>query len=253
MTYAAFHLYFTIPQTIILWFLCWRLLKREQLKQLFYGASLLALLAVVWTTPWDNYLIYKEVWWYGADKVLGTIGYVPIEEYFFFVIQCYFTAGFLGVLLKFMPWVKDEKKQEKGTSNILLAFSFTLFFYGLYCLQHTELFYMGLILSWSTPIFFIQQFFGRHFLVRNSQHFLLGLFIPSLYLCVADAIAIHEKTWAISEVYTMGIQFGPLPIEEATFFFATNFMLIQGLILFLHPQSQVQAKKIFLRNKQRTV
>lgn len=241
MTYAEFHLYFTIPQSLVFWLLCWRYLSAKQCKQLFAGASLLACLALIWTTPWDNYLIYKKIWWYSPQRVMGTIGYVPIEEYFFFVIQCYFTAGFLGILMKFIDWQDQPVAHEKSKGDLLLSLSLGLFLFGLYCLSVSKLLYLGLILVWACPIFLIQQSFGRKFLLRNGKIFALGLLVPSLYLSLCDAYAIHENIWTISRSYTIGLQMGPLPLEEATFFFATNLMLIQGLILFLHPQSQKQA------------
>jgi len=249
MTYAEFHLYFTIPQSILLWVLCYYLLDRKTLKQLFWGATTLATLAVIWTTPWDNYLIYKKIWWYGADRVLGTIGYVPIEEYFFFIIQCYFSSGFLGLLIKLSPWKLEASKNEVRFSNLLLGSCIGVFTFGVLCLFYTELFYLGLILAWALPIFLIQQFFGRIFLIRQKFHFILGILVPSIYLCICDKIAIDQEIWAISEVYTTQIKIAGLPIEEATFFFVTNWMLIQGLILFLHPQSQEIAKKVFKFNK----
>ena len=59
--------------------------------------------------------------------------------------------------------------------------------------------------------------------------------VPTLYLWFADAVAIHLGIWRISETQTLGIEFGPLPLEEATFFLATNLLVVQGLMLFLYP------------------
>ena len=45
-------------------------------------------IAVSYTTLWDNYLVATRVWWYKPDLVAGfTIGWVPIEEYTFFIVQ----------------------------------------------------------------------------------------------------------------------------------------------------------------------
>lgn len=61
--------------------------------QAFVKAALvLIVLAVVYTTPWDNYLVKHQIWWYGLDRVIAIIGYVPIEEYAFFVLQTVFTC-----------------------------------------------------------------------------------------------------------------------------------------------------------------
>ena len=45
-------------------------------------------IALSYTTPWDNYLVATRVWWYDPALVAGiTLGWVPIEEYTFFVVQ----------------------------------------------------------------------------------------------------------------------------------------------------------------------
>jgi len=53
----------------------------------------LAVIAVVYTAPWDNYLVATSVWWYDEALVSGvTIGWVPIEEYLFFALQTVLTG-----------------------------------------------------------------------------------------------------------------------------------------------------------------
>ncbi len=78
-----------------------RLNKRELL-----GLVLLPVAAVIWTTPWDNYLVASGVWRYDPSKVWNVIlGYVPLEEYMFFVLQS-LGVGFITVLL--LRWL-DRK------------------------------------------------------------------------------------------------------------------------------------------------
>ena len=51
------------------------------------------LLAVVYTTPWDNYLVATNVWSYNRLLVSGVVlGWVPIEEYLFFVLETMLTG-----------------------------------------------------------------------------------------------------------------------------------------------------------------
>lgn len=57
---------------------------------------------------------------------------------------------------------------------------------------------------------------------------------PSLYLCVADAIAIKNEVWVISEATSTGVMIGVLPVEEAVFFFVTNLLVVQGTLLAAH-------------------
>ena len=91
MTYFGFLTAFVLIPIIIL--LLWLLLSRSWRSLSFafpigYSFLLLATLATLYTTPWDNYLVATRVWWYDPAKVLGvTIGWVPIEEYLFFMLQ----------------------------------------------------------------------------------------------------------------------------------------------------------------------
>jgi lycopene cyclase domain-containing protein len=49
--------------------------------------------ALLYTTPWDNDLVATGVWWYDPKLVTGiTLGWVPIEEYTFFVLQTLLTG-----------------------------------------------------------------------------------------------------------------------------------------------------------------
>src|SRR5512142_2737525 len=84
MTYALFlAVFLAIPIVILLWLLR-RSLRRTELVWL----GLLMGIALIYTTPWDNYLVANRIWWYHPDLVTGiTIGWVPIEEYTFFLLQ----------------------------------------------------------------------------------------------------------------------------------------------------------------------
>ena len=56
--------------------------------------------AFVYTTPWDNFLVFREVWSYPPDRVLGRVGYVPYEEYAFFVLQTLISGLLLLLLMR---------------------------------------------------------------------------------------------------------------------------------------------------------
>jgi lycopene beta-cyclase len=43
--------------------------------------------------------VWRGVWGYGADRVIGTIGYVPVEEYLFFILQPLLTGLWLYLVL----------------------------------------------------------------------------------------------------------------------------------------------------------
>ena len=89
MTYALFLLLFVIAPAALLAFALRRHLTRRYLAMI----GLVIVIAVAYTTPWDNYLVASGVWRYDPALVTGIlIGWVPIEEYAFFVVQVVFTA-----------------------------------------------------------------------------------------------------------------------------------------------------------------
>ncbi len=93
LTYLQFHFVFTLPLLAVL-----ALLQRRT-REPWWPLAALVGIAVVYTTPWDNYLVARAVWTYPPEAVWFTIGYVPIEEYAFFVLQTVIT-GFIVRLLQ---------------------------------------------------------------------------------------------------------------------------------------------------------
>ncbi|MBN2146972.1 MAG: lycopene cyclase domain-containing protein, partial [Anaerolineales bacterium] len=95
MTYLGVLLTFIAPPllALVLWVPqdVWRwLFKRGPRPDLLpYQLILLHVgIALVYTTPWDNYLVATGVWWYNPALVTGLrLWYVPVEEYTFFVLQ----------------------------------------------------------------------------------------------------------------------------------------------------------------------
>lgn len=88
MSYAEFLAIFLVPPLAVALVLTPSAGKRAWLS--LAGISLLALL---YTTPWDNLLIDRGVWSYRPDRITGlVIGHVPLEECAFYVLQVLFTG-----------------------------------------------------------------------------------------------------------------------------------------------------------------
>ena len=102
MTYFGVLLVFILPPLLILAVyvpreLWSKLVRRQSISRAMlypYWVILVhVLLALIYTTPWDNYLVATGVWWYNPALVTGlTLGYVPIEEYTFFIVQTLLTG-----------------------------------------------------------------------------------------------------------------------------------------------------------------
>jgi lycopene beta-cyclase len=235
MSYFAFHLVFIIPPILLLLVLRWK--QQGSLVSIpgwRVGLSipLIALMAFIYTTPWDNFLIWRGVWYYSPDRVAGTIGYVPIEEYLFFLLQCILTGLWLYWLLSAKH---DSIKQEIpiGFSLPVLVLGTALSAAGFAMLQWDSTLYLGLILAWAGPILSLQWVIGMETLWVMRRFWLMGTLVPTLYLWAADRYAIGDGIWKISDAYTTGWNLAGLPIEEATFFLITNLLVVQGVLLFL--------------------
>ena len=244
MTYLQYHLVFIVPPLLLLVLLTWRETRgnkpvagkfRPENKWGWRTLLLFPLIPLIYTTPWDNYLVFKAVWNYPPDRVLGRIFYVPYEEYAFFLLQTLITSLLLYALLRRggparvspRPWLT-----RWGLSGLWLGVAFA----GVIMLRFEPTFYLGLILAWAAPVLAGLSAFGGDLVMGRPRTFWLATLPPTLYLWATDYFAIHAGIWGISERYTLGWNLGGvLPIEEMTFFLITNLLIATGLLAFLHP------------------
>jgi len=254
MTYFGVLITFILPPLVILAIFVpkdvWRALWRggpgaiRQVDCLPYLAILLhVFMAVIYTTPWDNYLVATGVWWYDPQLVTGIrIGYVPIEEYTFFVVQTLLT-GLWTVGLMRSRWMKPSPSLPIARfRNISMAVAAVV-----WVLATAMLFsgwqpgtYLALILSWAFVPLLIQLIFGADLLLANWRLLLTGILPPTLYLWWSDSLAITARTWTIDPQQTTGVMFGALPFEEMLFFLITNVIIVFGLTLMLLPVGQAR-------------
>lgn len=238
-TYIQFHLAFLVPAVLFL--IATGFVSRspstgtatDQLRgwrHYWAGVVIITVVALVYTTPWDNYLIARGVWWYGDGRTVLKIWHAPLEEYLFIIVQPWLTALWLSHFDDSTAW--DRSAHPIAWRIGGLAFAVALGLVGWRLLGTDEAFYLGAVLAWSAPVVAIQWIVGAPQLWARRRIVAFGLVLPTLYLCVADRIAIEFGVWILSEQYTTGLTIGGLPIEEATFFLVTNLFVVQGLILY---------------------
>jgi lycopene beta-cyclase len=235
MTYLEFHLTFILPPILVLAVTIAGPLRRLRRSLLYIPA--LAAIAFVYTTPWDNYLVWRGVWGYGEGRVVGTLGYVPLEEYAFFLLQPILTGLWLyHVLARTQP----EASRDRDGLAAGVALYGALAALGLLMLAlGGRALYGGLILAWAAPVLAGQWYLAAPSILARRRAFFVGVAVPTLYLWVADAFAISRGIWHIAPEFTLGLAVAGLPFEEALFFLVTNLLVVQGLILFLDPPARV--------------
>ncbi len=198
--------------------------------------------AVIYTTPWDNYLVAHGVWWYNPSLVSGILlGYVPLEEYTFFILQTLLVGLWWRVLTRrilvrnsFVPSPRLRFWSALFLS-IVWAFGVALFFSG-----WKPATYLSITLAWALPPIILQAGFGADIL-WHQRKLVAACSLPIiLFLSLADTLAIKAATWTIDPVQSTGLLIGGLPLEEGVFFFVTVLLVTFGLVLSLATESRVR-------------
>jgi 15-cis-phytoene synthase/lycopene beta-cyclase len=222
--YSKFHVLFTLPPLLLLYFLTAPFLTRLDWHKLY----LLPAIAFVWTTPWDNELVRREAWWYPASCVLARIGYVPVEEYTFvsrnvfnskddrlmlslllkFIVQSLMTTLLTIFLTRWTTPGTGSISSNRVAAILIPLIPFSLVGMGLSTLQRhrngmASLYYLSMITWWaSMPLCLLWWGTAQSWmsLIKNGQFkvWILPIAISTYYLCCADMYALRRGTWHIS-------------------------------------------------------
>lgn len=244
MTYFGFLLRFVSIPILIFLLIAWLDNKNQRHAGSFANGRAVwvailvhVILAVAYTTPWDNYLVATKVWFYNPSLVTGfLIGYVPIEEYTFFVLETILAGLWWWFLARRIPEPNAAFKSSKKRRfvSFLILFAIWLIFTGLFFFGSPKWTYLSITLFWALPAIFPQLLYGADILWHYRKLVFLAIFVPGLYLSLTDILALSETTWSISKEQTTNILFfGILPLEEVVFFFITNLLITFGMTLLL--------------------
>lgn len=256
MTYFGFLARFLVIPLILMGGLLWYEKKHGTKRSMMFRtwpawAVIMGhvIIAFVYTTPWDNYLVATSVWWYDPALVTGyTIGWVPIEEYTFFVLQTILIGMWVIWLMMRLKRPSVGTFRERpyirwgltGTAVLLWIISTIFLVFGSLSAN-----YLTLILSWALLPIILQFAFGADILWHYGRLLFWGIVPPTLYLGAADALAIRAGTWTISSEQTVGLKLGGiLPLEEFIFFLVTNILVVFGVTLVMAVQSHERVNQL---------
>ena len=241
MSYVQFLAFLLVPPLVLVGLVAAVRLPgpadRRAVRRTLGALGVYLVLAVVWTAPWDGYLIVHGVWTHG--DVIGRFLRVPAEEYAFMVGQTILTGLWTVVVLTARSTsvpgagvaVRFNRRLGSATAWAVAALACWLV-HPLW----TEGFYLTAIVGWFGPLFALQAAVGADRLaVAGPRLRLLAVGVPTAYLWVADRIAIGAGTWSLDPELTLPVRPLGLPVEEAVFFLVTNLVLVNGLILASDP------------------
>ncbi|KAJ3043124.1 hypothetical protein HDV00_005739 [Rhizophlyctis rosea] len=232
LTYAQVHALFTVPIATLLFLLARPLIYTPERIILIF----LLTCALFYTTPWDNYIISQGAWSYPPGRATDSpFGYVPVEEYFFFVVQTFMSTLFAILVTRWDLHVLTLKTSSEGTSPAVrygpIAAALSLAVWGWTAGKPSSLnFYLGSICWWVMPILAFQWWIAGTYIWRNRRKAVLGIMLPTAYLCFVDHTALREGVWIIHSGTSTGWMITKhLPFEEALFFFLSNCMVVCGV------------------------
>ncbi|MBE2221468.1 MAG: lycopene cyclase domain-containing protein [Anaerolineae bacterium] len=253
MTYFGFlALFVGIPIVILLILTWWDKRRGITMSARFDSFSpwwvlfIMIIIAVIYTTPWDNYLVATRVWWYDVNLVTGyVIGWVPIEEYTFFIVQPIMTGLWLLFWMRRTTnssFITPHSSFKESARLRIVVVGITAVFWAVMVAILISGWkpgtYLALELSWALFPILIQLAFGFDILWYYRRLVLLGILVPTVYLAFADSLAIQAGTWTIDPQQSLNIFIGNLPVEEFIFFLLTNTLLVFGMTLALAAESQ---------------
>jgi len=217
--------------------------NKNDRKPAWLALMVLSGVAVVYTSPWDNYLVANRIWWYDPERIAGIVlGWVPLEEYLFFILQVLFT-GLIALAFLDIRRGRVRKPQENTSSRWVLPVISGIIWLcaaAVLYLRWSPGTYLALLSLWALPPLAIQAAFGGDILWSYRGVLASAISIPTLFLASSDALAIHSGIWTINPERSLNLFLGPLPLEELLFFLTTNALIVSGFILAVSPEGRMR-------------
>ena len=241
LTYLRFHLIFNLPPLVILGAVSgaepW---TRGELTA--FGLVLLAVL--IFTTPWDNLAAKWGIWGFSREKFTLQLGYLPIEEYAFFLLQSANVMLAIRALFRIFPdW---QLGLETGLSSLTLIFLAASVLPWLICAamlvwirrKSGARANYAIHLAWFLPVVYVQWIIAPPLFIDHLGLLVLVTAVFGIYYTLADVIAVRAGVWFFDEKQITGVKLGGvLPWEEIAFFFLTSLLVAQSYLLLL-PSDQ---------------
>ena len=224
MTYFRFHLIFNLPLLLVLAVLNTQVpwLHEEVL------APMLVLLAVVvFTAPWDNLAVKWGIWGFPREKYSLRLGYLPLEEYAFFVLQSVNVMLAVRALFHFFPDLQTGLEASPGTVTWLCLGAAMV----PWAIVATQLYWLhrkagprvnyAVHLIWFLPVIYAQWVLAPSLFWAHAGLLTLVTAAFGIYYTLADLAAVRAGIWFFDEKQITGVKLaGSLPWEEVAFFFS---------------------------------
>jgi lycopene beta-cyclase len=237
VTYFRFHLLFNVPLLLLLaacnasspW-------TTDEIA----AAGWVLLAVFLFTTPWDNFAVKRGLWGFPPGKYWARIGYLPVEEYAFFLLQSVNVMLAVRALLHFFPdWQTGQETAITRATLLFLAVSIVP-----WLLVAAQLGWVrrlagaranyALHLAWFLPVIYAQWIVAPDLFLSHTGLLVLVTLIFGLYYTLADLAAVRVGLWFFDEKQITGAKLADvLPWEEIAFFLLTSLLVAQSYLLLL--------------------
>lgn len=241
MTYLKFHAIFNFPLLIILSALNF-LVAPWTTGELFALFTVLVIV-MIFTTPWDNFAAKWGIWGFPRNRVLGWVGYLPIEEYLFFLLQSMNVMLLTRWLLLEFGWRTNIESGFADMSpmaviDILIIWAAAWLLVWLRPPKPAS-HYAVHLLFWFLPVICLLWAVAPDVMASHEGLLFLIFIVMGTYYTLADVVAVKEGTWHFDEKQITGHKLGGiLPWEEAAFFYLTSLLVAQSYLILLPPEAR---------------
>jgi len=220
MTFLRFLLFLAVPILGLLW------IQRKTMKTNYLLTVLaVAFGSVIYTAPWDNWLIIHHVWWFDWNRCLGiAVGALPIEELCFYVlIVCLggFWTSFLYEKMKPDFGAAPRRPMLKYgaaavVSTIWVADAIYLAYYT--SAYPTAVFFAQCLII-TLPALIVQLVVCGDLIWHRRKFALMATIPVGLWLTVtAGTSTFGTDMWTVNPLYSFYRIPGLLPVEMLLFY-----------------------------------
>jgi lycopene cyclase domain-containing protein len=235
MTYWGFHVVFTLP--LLLAGAVWANVPAWGAAHWAVTAAILAMV-MVFTSPWDNYAVAKGIWGFDESRVWRRVGWLPVEEYAFFIIQSQLVIFFTDGLVRRRGEAVASLEPVAGLLTVggaVLGLSWlAIGWLGRGIGTSSRWHYAWHLLFWFSPVILGQWLVGAHIFLPRLGLLLIPTAVIGTWLTWADFRAVRQGIWFFDEKQITGWKVaGVLPWEEVAFFYLTSLVVAQTWVLLL--------------------
>ncbi len=164
--------------------------------------------AIIFSSFWDNYIASKGVWTFDKSQMIGVIGHIPIEEYFWFVdhtlIGSCFVLFLWGNRKRYSENTTVENQMSVRVAGFIIFMLLTVL--GIYLLQFDKMLFVAVTLAFFCPVSGLLWLIGGHLLLQQRREMLLAITLVSGYVLLIDAWAVVENVWVFNNQFMTGVK-----------------------------------------------